>query len=361
MIREFIADSQSCNNIGISRIHKLTYTLVGWRRFIGPYAENTNADITRAILTLRNAKHARGRPFAKNTVRDHITILKQFYYWLIENGYTEIDERKLKRVKTPPCDAMTKTASDILTPEEVTAMVNACTRSVDRATIMMLYEGGFRIGELAQMAWGDLVADKYGYVVNVDFKTGKPRYIRLIMAAQHISSWKADYPFEPAADSLVFITRYKTPLTHHSIEKQLQRIAGYAGIEKHITPHIFRHSRITHLIKDGVSESVIKLMMWGTINTPMFQTYAHLAGKDIDIEMLRSYGIATTEEDAPTRLEPRQCKNCHTINAPTSSFCSTCGFSLTEDAAATIEDAKQDIASDPDVMQAIFDQMFEKK
>ena len=116
------------------------------------------------------------------------------------------------------------------------------------------------------------MADKYGYVVNVDFKTGKPRYIRLIMAAQHISSWKADYPFEPAADKLVFITQYKTPMTHHSVEKQLQRLAGYAGIEKHITPHIFRHSRITHLIKDGVSESVIKLMMWGTINTPMFQT-----------------------------------------------------------------------------------------
>jgi len=256
---------------------------------------------------------------------------------------------------------MTKTAADILTPEEVAAMMKACTRSVERATIMMLYEGGFRIGELALMTWGDLVADKYGYVVNVDFKTGKPRYIRLIMATEHISSWKNDYPFEPEGDHLVFINRWNKPLIHNTVEKQLQRIAKKAGVKKYITPHIFRHSRITHLIKDGVSESVIKLMMWGTINTSMFQTYAHLAGKDIDSEMLRSYGIATADEDKPTRLEPRQCKNCHTINAPTSSYCSICGLSLTEDAAASMEDAKQDIASDPDVMQAVFDKMFEKK
>jgi len=43
---------------------------------------------------------------------------------------------------------------------------------------------------------------------------------------------------------------------------QLKRLAKRAGIERHITPHIFRHSRITHLIKENVSESVIKLMMW---------------------------------------------------------------------------------------------------
>jgi hypothetical protein len=65
LILEFIADSQSCNNLGFSRIHKLTYTLVGWRRYIGPFAETTNADINRAMITLRSAKNSRGRPFAK--------------------------------------------------------------------------------------------------------------------------------------------------------------------------------------------------------------------------------------------------------------------------------------------------------
>jgi len=55
---------------------------------------------------------------------------------------------------------MTKVAADLLTPDEITGMVKACTRPMDRALIMMLYEGGFRIGEIGTMTWGDLTFDK---------------------------------------------------------------------------------------------------------------------------------------------------------------------------------------------------------
>ena len=90
---------------------------------------------------------------------------------------------------------MTKTASDLLTTDEITQMMNSCIRSIDRAIIMMLYEGGFRIGEIGMMKWGDLTFDKWGVIVNVNFKTNKPRYIRLVMAREYIATWKNDYPF----------------------------------------------------------------------------------------------------------------------------------------------------------------------
>ena len=106
-------------------------------------------------------------------------------------------------------------------------------------------------------------------------------------------------------------------------------IARHAGIEKHITPHIFRHSRITHLIKEQVPESVIKLMMWGNISTDMFRTYAHLTGQDIDSAMLKSYGISVTDNgNAASRLEPVQCPHCRKINPPTSNYCFSCGQRL---------------------------------
>jgi site-specific recombinase XerD len=37
----------------------------------------------------------------------------------------------------------------------------------------------------------------------------------------------------------------------------LRRAARRAGVEKHITAHLFRHSRITHLIKEGVAKAGI--------------------------------------------------------------------------------------------------------
>jgi integrase/recombinase XerD len=258
---------------------------------------------------------------------------------MTENEYLDIPESKLRKLKTPSKDMMTKVAADLLTPEEISAMVAACNRSIDRAIIMMLYEGGFRIGELGALRWNDLKFDQFGVVANVNFKTEKPRYIRLIMAREHLAKWKNDYPFAPEGDALVFITERKTPLTHASIQKQLTRISDRVGIEKHITAHVFRHSRITHLIQQGVPESVIKLTMWGNISTPMFQTYAHLTGTDIDQEMMKLYGITNGGKKVERpRLEPRQCDSCDTVNAPTSNFCSTCGKPLVEPVQSTLDE-----------------------
>ncbi len=58
LIRAFIAESQSCNNISAGRTNKIVFTLVGWRRFIGPYLENSMADIYQGISALKTAPPA---------------------------------------------------------------------------------------------------------------------------------------------------------------------------------------------------------------------------------------------------------------------------------------------------------------
>ena len=44
------------------------------------------------------------------------------------------------------------------------------------------------------MKWGDLTFDSHGVIVNVSFKTDKPRYVRIVMAQEHIARWRASYP-----------------------------------------------------------------------------------------------------------------------------------------------------------------------
>ena len=339
LIHEFIAEMQASKNISLARTNKLVFTLVGWRRFIKPFRDLTTADLYGGVAELKSGTSDRGVVFAQNTQRDFVTILKQFLSWMIENGYSTLPDVKVRKLQAPPRNTMTIVAADLLSPEQITAMVNSSTRSIDRAIIMMIYEGGMRIGEIGAVRWGHLKFDNHGVALNVNFKTGKPRYIRFIMATEHLAKWKSDYPLPIDDDSYVFLTERKTPLTHASIQKQLSRIAKRAGIEKHFTPKIFRHSRITHLIKEGVQESVIKLMLWGNINTTQFQTYLHLTGSDIDDQMSRHYNI--TDKGSilkEERMEPRECPACFTVNAPTSNFCNRCGRPLTVDVKEDIED-----------------------
>lgn len=150
-----------------------------------------------------------------------------------------------------------------------------------------------------------------------DTKCGTQRYVQLVFSLPYLATWRSDYPATPEGGVQVFITNQrKKPLRYGTVCRQLTNLTARTGIQKHITPHIFRHPHITHLINDGMNESVIKLMMWRNINNDMFATYAHITGKDIDEEVLGQYGIVHKEAKERITLEPVQCLPCLTINAP---------------------------------------------
>ena len=207
----------------------------------------------------------------------------------------------------------------------------------------MLYEGGFRIQELRRLTWDQVKIDNYGAVVNVDVKTGRPRYVRRIMCLQYLATWKNDYPFTIKADSPVFITKQYKPMTYQVLYQLIQNLTARAEISKRITPHLFRHSRITHLIQQGYQESVIKKMMWGNLGTDMFNTYAHLTDADIENEVLEKVGIKVPKTKKGKILEPLQCSRCMNINGPTANYCTICGQPLTGEAQQVVQDTEGQI------------------
>jgi site-specific recombinase XerD len=358
LVQAFTNELQATAGISISRVNKITFTLVGWRRVLSkPFNQCTIADIHKGIMDLKKFKSLTGETYKANTISDFLKVLKQFYTWLAKHKYSKIIPDRILEIKAPGRDPMTTTASDLLTPDEISQMVKACKRDADRALLMTLYEGAFRIGEIGRLKWGDLKFDEYGVIANVSFKTDKPRYIRLVMSLDYLSRWRSIYPGTPEGNALVFVNRNGDPLTHAQVSRQLDRIALRAGIKKRVNPHVFRHSRITHLVREGVSESVIKAVAWGSQDSRMLKTYLHLTGQDVDNEMLRLYGIEVAEKKKERGLKPHQCAHCSTINAPTSNYCSTCGHPLTTEAqkevSASSNNIRQLLVENPKA-QAVF-------
>ncbi|GAA5262426.1 MAG: tyrosine-type recombinase/integrase [Methanomicrobium sp.] len=324
------------------RLYKYCYIISSWRDYIGPFNENTARDLFKGIELIRHSNSKRGKPFSSHTLSDYVKILKRFYFWLIENGYSDIPEKKIQKIKVPKLDSMTLTAEELLTEEEVNDMLEACTNSMDRAIISFAYEGGFRISEIGKLRWRQVKFNDWNLAVNVNNKTNKPRYIPLTMSRPYLAQWKNDYPGEPEGDNFVFLTLImKKPFHYRGLKTKIIRIAERAKIEKKVTPHLFRHSRITHLMQKDYSDSFIKKMMWGNLTTNMFSVYAHLTDNDSDNELARREGIIVPEKnDSKCNLQARQCSVCYTINAPTMQFCSKCGKPLTEDGLAEREELK---------------------
>ena len=333
LLREFIGEISV--NMSPARVYKHYYTLISWRTFIGPFRDNQAGDLFQGIENLKRHRKENGEGYSTHTMSDYIRFIKRFYLWLIENEYSTITEKKLKKIRLPKPDKMTVTTEELLTEEEVLKMIHACGNSRDRAIISMLWEGGFRIGEIGTLQWKQIKFNSWNAVVNTAEKTGNPRHIPLVMSRAYLAQWMNDYPFEPAGDNHVFLNlRSNEPIQYRGLQKKISKLANCAEIERKINPHLFRHSRITDLIRKNYNESVIKKMMWGNLTTSMFATYAHLSDSDIDQEIARHEGVVTEEQREDSPLEARQCPQCYTVNGPTARVCSVCGYALTEEARA---------------------------
>ncbi len=358
LIREFIAEARATAHISNDRAFKIAYTLIGWRQFVGPFSNLTTPAIFAGMDELDMATKGDGSPrYTANTMADYKNFMKRFATWLHENGYApEIRVEKVRKIRTAAYDGATKTAEMMLSPDEVRAMIEACTNSRDRAIVSVLYEGAFRIGELATLRWGQVKFSEWHCSITVSFKTKKPRTIPIIMARPYLVQWRNDYPVSFAEDGYVFLTEGQhRQLQYAGITKQLKKIAKRAGIEKHVTPHLLRHSRITNLVKAGTNESIIKKIAWGSLSTKMMGTYLHLADADVENEMARMAGIEPpTKKRSRAGLEPRQCPRCFRINAPTDRFC-PCGLELTAEAVEEKKSAMEQIWSDPEFRSACED------
>lgn len=325
--------------------------LVIARRWSGEYSDATISDLYKIVDGVKNDLSRRGKPYSQQTQRRYINTSKRFFIWLSENEICNIPIRKIEAISPPHNFTGIKSANSLLTPDEVLQIIKYARTTRNRAFFSMLYEGGFRVGEVATMKWGDISIDSAGVVVNVVYKTMKPRYLRLVICREALLKWKSEYPEAITDDSYIFLSSRGDVMKYPAVVRMLQRILKRARIDKRVNLHLFRHSRITHLIQEGVSESIIKMMMWGSASARGFQTYAHLSGNDIDKEMLRFYGIDESQREAPlSKLEPQICPTCNSICGPTSRYCSVCGKLLDDSDIKDADDLKTWLMSHKDLL-----------
>ena len=76
LIREFVNERKAAAGISVSRSNKITYTLVGWLRFLPSYENLTMGDVYAGIEGMNNGITSRGTPFMQNTRHDWVLILK---------------------------------------------------------------------------------------------------------------------------------------------------------------------------------------------------------------------------------------------------------------------------------------------
>lgn len=235
----------------------------------------------------------------------------------------------------------------------------------DRALIAVHYEAATRIGEIGRLRWRDAIWDEYGARLRItDTKTNKIRMASLTPSAssQYLAMWRDNFPGTPEGETYVFLSERSDVLTYAAVLKIFKKAAQRAGIKKKITTHLFRKSRGTHLIEQGLPIASVVELLWGNQNTKQIRTYIRMSPTQQDRILLKHAGIITDEENRKQerRITGRMCPKCHNHNSPTSRYCNLCGTELTEKT-KNIRQLIKECSHDPGFLDDIIEDLKEIK
>ncbi|HJA98795.1 MAG TPA: site-specific tyrosine recombinase XerD [Candidatus Alistipes avicola] len=168
---------------------------------------------------------------------------------------------------------------DILSLEEIDRIIAAIDTSTvkgrrDTAMLEVLYSCGLRVSELISLRLEDLFFGE-GYI-RVIGKGDKQRLVPISNTARDkIQRYLEDRPTKYQGENTVFLNNRGKQLTRVMVFTILREATRRAGIDKHISPHTFRHSFATHLLEGGASIRQVQEML-GHENIMTTEIYTHL-------------------------------------------------------------------------------------
>jgi site-specific recombinase XerD len=152
----------------------------------------------------------------------------------------------------------------------------------DLAILVTLWNSGLRLAELLSLdlAVVDFEAEVFRAVhrkggkilpvyFNVDVTIGLRRWL-----------WqRREYP-NAATSPALFLSDRGRRLSSRAVEDLVAKYAGFASLDKHVTPHVLRHSTATALIRAGNGiEVVADVLAHSSLDTT--RHYVHLVGEQV--------------------------------------------------------------------------------
>ena len=216
--------------------------------------------------------------------------VRQFYRFLVVDGYLEIDPTELLESPKQP---------DHLPEVLSTAEVDLLEQAIDltkweghrnRAIIEVLFSCGLRVSELTNLKLSNLYVDEQ--YIRVMGKGAKERLVPISpRALDELNYWFADrneMKIKPGEEDYVFLNRRGHHLTRTMILIMIKRYALEAGIKKTISPHTLRHSFATSLLEGGADLRAIQAML-GHESIGTTEIYTHIDTSTLRQEILEHH------------------------------------------------------------------------
>jgi len=193
----------------------------------------------------------------------------KFYYEKIlgkEKQYYDIHRPK-KEQKLPR----------VLSKNEVKRILNSSNNVKHKCILMLIYSAGLRRSELIDLKISDI--DSKRMVINIRGAKGKKDRISLLSKNTLMLLRKYYKEYKPK--TFLFEGQDGGKYSATSVANILKHATKKRGIQKHVTPHMLRHSFATHLLEQGTDLRYIQVLL-GHSSSRTTEIYTHVSKKAID-------------------------------------------------------------------------------
>ena len=242
------------NEVGDIRLSKLTLDdIYKWKRSM-------------LMRTLPNGKVIKRAP---NSLRCDILRIRAMLKYMKLIGEPCID---YEIIPIPKREDVQRT---FLSEQEVAQMVNSAYSIRNKFIISLLYSSGIRLSELLSLD-RDSIKNRSFTVV------GKGGKLRLCFIDSRTDILMREYlaSRHDTCSALIVSNLYKQRMTASNVQLLVRNTAIRAGIERPITPHVFRHSFATNFIKNnGGIKPLSELLGHASLDTTSI--YTHIVNNEL--------------------------------------------------------------------------------
>jgi integrase/recombinase XerD len=229
------------------------------------------------------------------TVEGRGAALRFLYVKTLRRPYLQDDIPFPKRSRRLPL---------VLSPEEMTLLIDSAENLTHRAMMMTLYATGIRRAELCHLQVADI--DSPRMVIHI--RHGKGDRDRDVLLTPKLLEtlreyWRWMKPKTWLFPGMINGWRADVPITDKMAWSAVGKAALRAGIEKRVGPHTLRHCFATHMLEAGADLRTIQVLL-GHAKLADTAVYLHLSRRHLQAVASPLEALEVSKPDQVRR--PRQ-------------------------------------------------------
>ena len=202
------------------------------------------------------------KKLSTNSIRVYVATVLFLFKDVLKMKVSNFDIPSPKKPKLLP---------KVLSKEEVFKIIESIENKKHKLIISVLYSSGIRLSEVINLKRNDVQTERNLILI----RNGKGKKDRITILSKKVKNLLIDYLIENEfKTNYLFETNRNSKYTAKSIQLILKKSSKI--INKHVTPHMLRHSFATHLLETGTDIRYIQKLL-GHANLETTSIYTHIA------------------------------------------------------------------------------------